>query len=358
MRLIEFWTRVDMTRLDELFIRFKTPGENDNYHLIAHRENIWLYNREDMDNEQLIADIQQRTGLTGEDLDQLADEATERGDLITGVYHASQDEFWHQGDPARMTHNPAVSQYFKKLMMFLGVEVINGNRLSGDDDEEVSIMQHEMQGKIPEEMHHGTNTRAMPNILKFGLVPGEGEGNWKDNNVPQFEDLIFLTEDFHNAKFHAERQANELKKGAPVILKVKVPDPTKIVPDYDMMTQVGGNPETADELGYSGAGNYYDDRLQKQREQVTKNNPGSDLSMISGIVGYRGRIPANYIIEIHAALMGEMEEDQENPEYTEFNSWKDFAEALNIYQEHGYWYDGIEDEMKEWQEEEEEDEDY
>jgi hypothetical protein len=343
-----------MTRLDELFIRFKTPGTHDDYHLIAHRENIWLYNADDTDNEQLVTDIQQRTGLQGQDLDDLAQEATERCDLITGVYHASRGEFWHQGDPSTMTHNPAVSQYFKKLIDFLGVDSVNGNRLDGMDDVEVETMRHEMQGKIPDEMHHGTNTGAIRKIMRFGLVPGEGDGNWADNNVPQFEDLIFLTEDFSNAKYHAWRQANQLKLGAPVILKVKVPDPTKIVPDYDVMTQMGGNPEVADELAYSGSPQYYDDRLSKSRDEIAKNNPGSDLSMISGIVGYRGRIPANHIIEIHASLMGEMG-DQENPEYHQFNSWAEFDEALNIYENYEYWYPGIEDELEE---DEQEDEDY
>ena len=353
MRLIEFWKRVDMTRLDELFIRFKTPGVHADYHLIAHRENIWLYNREDMDNEQLIADIQQRTGLPGDDLDSLSQEATERGDAITGVYHADRGEFWHQGDPGRMTHNPVVSQYFKKLIAFLGVDVVSGSRFTGMDDTEVETSDYEMQGKIPEEMHHGSNTDAMRRIMKIGLVPGEGESNWDE--VGQFYDLIFLTQDFYNAKFHAERQSNELGKGAPVILKVKVPDPSKIVPDFDVLTQMGGNPETADELNYSGAPNYYSDHVQKQREEILKYNKGSDMTMISGIVGYKGRIPANHIIEIHAALAGEMG-DPENLDYHQFNSWKDFDEALNIYQDYGYWYPGIEQEFQD--EEEQEDEDY
>lgn len=353
MRLIEFWTRVDMTRLDELFIRFKTPGTHDDYHLIAHRENIWLYTADDRDNEQLVADIQQRAGLEGQDLDDLATEATERGDLITGVYHASKNEFWHQGDPSMITHNPAVSQYFKKLMQFLGVEEVTGERLSGNDSESVSTMQHDMHGKIPERMHHGTNTGAMPNILKVGLVPGEGEGNWDE--VGQFGDVIFLTEDFYNAKFHAERQANTINNVAPVILEVKVPDPTKIVPDFDVQSQTGGNMEKADELGYTGSQHYNAYHVRNRRDEIAKNNPGSDLSMISGIIAYQGRIPANHITKIYADLSGEMG-DPDNPDYTEFNDVKDFIEAINTYQEVGYWYWGLQDEFD--NEEEQEDEDY
>ena len=353
MRLIEFWTRVDMTRLDELFIRYKTPGVHTDYHLIAHRENIWLYNREDMDNEQLVADIQQRTGLTGDDLDDLSQQATDRGDLITGVYHASRGEFWHQGDPGYMTHNPVASQYFKKLIAFLGVDVVQGNRFTGMDDTEVETMRHEMEGRIPDEMYHGTNTDAIPRISKLGLAPGEGEGNWDE--VGQFEDMVFLTQDYYNAKFHAERQSRELGKGAPVILKVKIPDRTKIVPDFDMATQMGGKAEEVDELGYSGANMFYDKHVVDKRDELAKYNPGSDLTMISGIVGYKGRIPANHITEIHAALAGEMG-DPDNLDYHEFNSWKEFDEALNIYQDYGYWYPGIEEEFRD--EEEQEDEDY
>ena len=354
MRLIEFWTRVDMSRLDELFIRYRTPGTHDDYHLIAHRENIWLYNREDMDNEQLVADIQQRTGLAGEDLDDLSQEAVERGDAIVGIYHASQGKFWHQGDPGMMTHNPAVSQYFKKLVNFLGVEVVSGNRFSGMDDVEVDTYQHEMQGKIPEEMYHGTNTGDIPGIMKTGLTPDAGDGNWE--NI-KFYDLVFITQDFYNAKFHAERQAKDLGKGAPVILKLKVPDPARIVPDFDMMTAMGGgNEETADELTYSGIVDYDAEWKVKQRDAIARNNPGSDLTMISGIVGYKGRIPANHITEIHAALAGEMG-DPDNLDYHEFNSWKEFDEALNIYQDYGYWYPGIEQELEDMRAEEE-DEDY
>ncbi len=339
-----------MKRLDELFIRYRTPGEHDDYHVIAHRENIWLYTADDTDNEQLITDIQQRTGLTGDDLDRLSREATARGDLITGIYHASRNEFWHQDDTGAITHNPAVSQYFKKLMQYLGVDEVTGERLNGIDSENVSVIQHEMHGKIPEKMHHGTNTGAMPNILKFGLAPGKGEGNWQE--VGTFYDVVFLTEDFYNAKFHAERQAANIKNVAPVVLEIKIPDPTKIVPDFDVQTQLGGNTKKADELGYTGSRHYNADHVMRSRETVAKHNPGSDLSMISGIIAYQGRIPASYITTIYADLSGEMG-DPDNPDYTEFEDITDFVEALDIYQDYGYWYWGLQDEF---QDEEEEDE--
>ena len=352
MRLLEFFTRLDMTRLDELFIRYKTPGEQADFQVIAHRENVWLFTRDDMDNERLVADVQQRTGLDGEDLDDLSQQATERGDVIAGTYNPGQDSFWHQGDPGMMTHNPAVSAYFKKLIEFLDVNWVNGNRFSGMDDVEVQTHRSDMHGKIPDVLHHGTNTGAMDDILKRGLVPGAGEGNWGEQGVEQFHDLIFLTEDFYNAKFHAERQSSNINGVAPVILKVRVPDQSKIVPDFDVLTQMGGNPEMADQLNYSGNQHYYNDRIMKQREEIAKHNPGSDLTMISGIVAYQGRIPANHIIEVIADLSGEMG-DPDSPDYTDFNSIEDFTEALNIYNEFGYWYWGMQDEFQDEQEDDE-----
>ena len=275
MKLIEFFTRIDVTRLDELFIRYKPSEKKDQYYLMFSRENIWIYVANDNDNERLIADIQQRTGLQGEDLDQLEDEARDRGDIITGQYKPGEQSLWYDGDPGRMNHNPAVSLQFKKLVNYLNINYVNGQRLSGDEDVEVEHHSSEMTGDHADEMWHGTNTGAMKDILTVGLVPGRGTPNWE--NVGQFRDVVFLSEDFYNAKFHAERQASNAGNIEPVVLKFKIPDKNLIVPDYDMEVTMGNNPEVADELGYSGASGYNTDHFMKNREAVTKYNPGLDL---------------------------------------------------------------------------------
>ncbi len=78
MRLLEFYKKIDMSRLDELMIRFKSEGTNS-WFVVAHKQFIWMYDSGDID--QVEEDIEKLTGATDED------DVRERPDIISGVVY-------------------------------------------------------------------------------------------------------------------------------------------------------------------------------------------------------------------------------------------------------------------------------
>jgi len=335
-------------RLDELRVRYKSPGEHDQYDVVAHRGNVWLVGNNDKNNTEVAQDIYKQSG--GPDPEEggyISYE--ERPDIITATYDFNSDSLWM--NDAEMGHHPRASLELKKLANMLGVDSINGNRFLGMVDQEAQHYGYEMEGRVPDELYHGTDTGALPEILKLGLIPARGEANW--SNVGQF-DLVFLAADWHKAAFHAVRQQHE-ERGAPVVLNVKVPDRSKIQPDFDAMVTLGSDDdERADTLGYSGAHGYKPMWGADSRKDIAKHNVGADnLPLISGVVGYDGRIPPSHILSVEVDLRGDMG-DVDEPEFTSFDMPGELAElrdALELYNDFGYWYPGMRDELEDQEEE-------
>jgi hypothetical protein len=83
-------------------------------------------------------------------------------------------------------------------------------------------------------VYHGTSTKRWPEIEKRGLVPGKFEVAYGDQ-IPGYSiKNLYFTMDPHTAENYATRAA-VWDKGAALILKVEIPDITRILPDEDSM---------------------------------------------------------------------------------------------------------------------------
>jgi len=83
-------------------------------------------------------------------------------------------------------------------------------------------------------VYHGTSTKRWPEIQKKGMLPGKFEEGYVDQIKGYSEKNIYFTMDPHTAENYATRAAI-WDKAAALILKVEIPDITKIVPDEDSM---------------------------------------------------------------------------------------------------------------------------
>jgi hypothetical protein len=82
--------------------------------------------------------------------------------------------------------------------------------------------------------YHGTSTKRWPEIEKKGMYPGKFEVAYVDQ-IPGYSDKnLYFTLDPHTAENYATRAA-VWDKAAALILKVEIPDITRIVPDEDAM---------------------------------------------------------------------------------------------------------------------------
>jgi len=84
-------------------------------------------------------------------------------------------------------------------------------------------------------VYHGTSTKRWPQIEKKGLVPGKFEVAYSDQIPGYSVKNIYFTMDPHVAENYATRAAVWDKANA-LILKVEIPDISRIVPDEDQMS--------------------------------------------------------------------------------------------------------------------------
>ena len=82
--------------------------------------------------------------------------------------------------------------------------------------------------------YHGTSVKRWPAIEKGGLKPGKFETAYVDQIPGYSERNLYFTMDPHTAENYATRAAIWDKSKA-LVLKVEIPDVTRIVPDEDAM---------------------------------------------------------------------------------------------------------------------------
>lgn len=83
-------------------------------------------------------------------------------------------------------------------------------------------------------VYHGTSTKRWPEIEKKGLIPGKFEVAYSDQITGYSAKNVYFTMDPHTAENYATRAA-VWDTSAALILKVEIPDITRIVPDEDSM---------------------------------------------------------------------------------------------------------------------------
>lgn len=353
MRLIEFFEKTRV-RLDELRLRTPYPSEK-NYSVLVAGPYMWILDELNGD-DSVLNDINDKLGISDSkiqvndisDLQDLADEYPE-------VIYAHVHDGTMYVNNLTINHHPASSPALKKLANTLGInEISTDSEMTYDPNPDIktTFYKRELKGDLPDWAYHGTNTAHMRSILTKGLIPNSEVSNWESAGVGKF-DLVFLTMNIEKAVFHSKQSMRGLSGVFPVILKVKIPEKNRIVIDYDVASQMQAKEPYNDELGYTSSSHFgfnYSSPLPIGRPK--------DLSKMTGIFGYKGRIPANHIMEIYADFSDEAMDVVEVGEETSFHTFNDikgFLSAYEIAQEFGYWEPGMEEELEAMRQEDEED---
>lgn len=273
--------------LTEMVVRHKTDSTNHVY-VVAHRDSIWLFDTEaDGDNEDLIRDIGTRTGMVSTDLQGLIDETNDsRPDILLGMIYGKTLHIQR----SHQFIEPQSSLLVKKTVAQLGLRGVSYNDSEFDgDDFEIEHHRSELLGRIPEVVYHGTNSRHIYSILRRGLVPVTGHGNWEHHKY----DKVFLTANFGYACFHANRQASA-SKTTPIVIGTRLPERSRIQFDFDVAATFVDDPDVIARHGYTKGIEKSGPFTRGQAKAIAKFSPKTDFTRESGIFAYNGRVPASF----------------------------------------------------------------
>ena len=180
---------------------------------------------------------------------------------------------------SRQSFSPRSSLVLKKVVKELKIKKVYANVLTYDgDDKDISYSKKSIGGDVPTTVYHGTTSKYLVNILKFGLRPNQVGSNWGHRGIYN-ENEIFFAADFHTCEFYAHNSVNQQKGGIPIIFEFNIPDKNLLKPDYDADT-------------HSTKQQYY--------SHDVSNLPKTDMKPMTvsreqGKWGYSGRIPESFI---------------------------------------------------------------
>jgi hypothetical protein len=272
--------------------------------LLAFRSHLWLYDEFTPKESRKIYNIIKKEHPQGKEFNIKYWNNFEKGydvgewareniaDAFVGQWDEKKKVIWTGEEEVGYTTSPLV----KKVMQALGAKSVQYKTSQAmvrnrDDkgeywDYDVTYRKKDVLGTFGSIAYHGTSTKYLPGILKFGLKPNESETNY---NGIIHEDKVFLAYKFSEAEQHATHTASQAK-GWPVVIMVKIPDPALIVPDYD-----------ADLYG-TGPKTYPDFFGKKNKPNKWSSVNSFKTSKHAGVIGYQGRIPANFIEGVYLRI--------------------------------------------------------
>ena len=182
--------------------------------------------------------------------------------------------------------DPHTSLQAKKVAKELGVKTVTfryTDYISKDDTKDKDISVKKLKGKVPRVMFHGTSTRELKSMLKYGLDPGRGRSRFATQRIFH-PDHVFVAATFEHAQFYAsnavtvDRSNKQGWDSFPIIIELELPDPSLLVPDYD-----------ADST--AGTKSYFNRVNPAPNPTVMK---AMGVSREVGKWGYNGRIPSSF----------------------------------------------------------------
>lgn len=195
--------------------------------------------------------------------------------------------------------------------------------------------------------YHGTSLEVFDSIMKKGIYHTGNSTNF--GNIVHEENTVFVTTKYKKALFHAIHSAKKTNS-APVVIKLKIPEPYRLILDYDIaIDKYGIKHPLVQQLGYdyvfnnTGATQWIE--VEPKFEEEWKNIiDKSSYNTKAGIFGYKGRIPPSNFIwfatDPEAAVVYEyfgniktygIEIDVSN--LPRFKSLDEFNEVKNHYKE-------------------------
>lgn len=179
--------------------------------------------------------------------------------------------------------DPKSSNIVKKVIDQLGLTSVNYTK--DRYNKSSYIQKDEIKNIIPDIAYHGTTTKYLDNILKFGIRPNESKTNYKG---VQHENLIFFSTRIEEAMSHAVN-ASDKKGGYPVIIEFRISDKDLIIADFDAESDTGNN-------------KYYP-QFKKTDYSLVRNKRMIDdplkFSKEIGVYGYKGNIKPNNFIYLY-----------------------------------------------------------
>lgn len=151
--------------------------------------------------------------------------------------------------------------------------------------------------------YHGTSGKYVFSILKKGLMPKPQQTNYTDI---AHDDKVFITLNPERSLVHASITAYETNS-FPIILKLKIPDVSQIVLDYDVAIELYGTEHHQTEvLGYQDIYNIATSGhpFEMSKASITNMVPKGEVEQVRdksslntklGVFGYTGRIPFRFI---------------------------------------------------------------
>jgi len=277
--LFENWRRF----INELLVHGPARPEKGSY-IIAHRENLWVIDDDDLTEEQAEhishhLNLETEIYTVSDVREELED--SERSEVLLGTVH---NNVLHIERIGAFQIDPQSSIVAKKVVKQLG---LSGAEYPRDIDyhDTTLVSKYSMEGKIPKIAYHGTSIDLLEQILKFGLMPNE-KTNYVDIEHPE---LVFFSTRIGEALGHA-LHTSDIRKSDPIILEIKIPNKNLIVPDYDVSVKA------LDDDCYD----YICSQLRTRQKEFSKiEGSATALSREFGIYGYKGRIPAKFIQIVH-----------------------------------------------------------
>lgn len=349
MKLLEFLNETRV-RLDEFVLKTAPPPSNETYSIFVAGKYMWIFEippKNEFDEKETLRDIgmvlfnDEEAIECPEELFRYADDhpslfygLVENNILVVSSY--SENSSFARSSPL-----------IRKIVTQLKLDGVDAQYSINVGDDWEHLRKEQVLGELPEFAYHGTNSKHILNILKKGLDPRTDAANWK--HVGKFE-LVFLTLRRNKAIFHALQSAELEYNGFPVLLKVRIPNKNKILLDYDVASEFDPEHPDVKIANYSSAPEF-----GTWRQSKIKIPKPRDLSKAIGTFAYNGRIPSSHIISIYADFSEESSIDNYN--FREFTNIKDFLSALDIAQDYGYWEPGMEEDLEQMRQEDE-DENY
>lgn len=314
------------TLVESLLLEMRVVNVSDGNKLVAYGDKIWLYGEESDWTAEQTQDFIRTAKIDLEALDMDFDYAPEslgdligegeslagwiqdigRHDIFTG--HIRNGAL-HQENSALndFSFDPKSSVLIKKVAKQLG---LNAAFLSSDDfDNAQKISAPNMKGAPAISIaYHGTTTNYLDSILKIGLRPRSttnSNSNY-DRHKVWHDNEIFFTTKIGKAAYHAIHAASN-KGGLPLIISFSIPDPSKVIEDYDVDTESGGQT-------YS----HVPSRQVGMSKSPSIQGKSFGLSREFGIYGYRGSIPPKFIEDRFKIRMTTEHDELDLSEFQEF----------------------------------------
>lgn len=288
MKLLSYKQFLD-NKLNELYVHKEVEDLEDSK-FILYKKDLFIFDESTWSEtiESLIHDSNLNFDFSNIDdmYTSLNELKEERPDIIIG-YISNNTAYIETFEHSHSEHSDDIKKLSQELKMTIKFKYFDD--MSGGYDNDQFITRNIEQKKLKDRIfYHGTCLKFLESILSKGLIPT------KDTNFSGIDhnNKIFMSLNIEKAVFHAHHAA-KTQNSFPIIISFKVPDTSKLIPDYDLTRDVYG-----DKSDIMKKYNYDKIKTGLSVKRGIGYGSNKDITNKIGIYGYLGRIPASMIGDI------------------------------------------------------------